>query len=346
MPYAEVSWKPEYRSRPSSSRSPKPTDVVAQYFQMNSPTSVDKAPSQREIGTQTDLTLSIRADRVTWMPKVEEVTEEEIEGMDAKLEFAIKVQPRDVIPERCQSEGRECSESDTSGKPMRSDSASNSNDESEGITVAQRVDQRERQSAPQPTQAAEPTDELRKKRRSVTRTTSKRRSQGDIEKIITEEGEEQRKAMKKLEPLLALSKEENVARGKPLQGKMKLRRGTTMDTGTHHNVMPKKMIGNRKIRASAGSRKGMSYVAAGGEKIPNEGEVDFGFELQEGHRVSLVFQIAEGNKPLGSVTYVVDKGFRVVYDKNMRTGEDMSYTTHKAIGKTFRFRSGRNVWIL
>ena len=52
------------------------------------------------------------------------------------------------------------------------------------------------------------------------------------------------------------------------------------------------------------------------------------------------------NKLLGSVAYVVDKVFRVAYDKNMRTGEDMSYMTHKATGKTFRFRRSRNVWIL
>ena len=77
------------------------------------------------------------------MPKAEDVTEE-IEGMDAKLEFAIKEQQRDVIPERCESEGSKCLESDTSGKPVRSDSASDSNDESERITVAQRVEQRER----------------------------------------------------------------------------------------------------------------------------------------------------------------------------------------------------------
>ena len=90
----------------------------------------------------------------------------------------------------------------------------------------------------------------------------------------------------------------------------------------------------------------MSFVAAGGEKIPNEGEVDFGCGFQEGHRESFVFQIAEVNMPLGSIAYAADKGLRVVYDKNMRTGKDMSYMTHKATGKTFRFRRSRNVWIL
>ena len=74
----------------------------------------------------------------------------------------------------------------------------------------------------------------------------------------------------------------------------------------------------------------MCYVAARGEKILDEGEVEFDFETMEGHQSSMVFQIAEVNKALGSVAYMVDKGYRVVYDKNMVTGEDMSYMTHKA----------------
>ena len=53
--------------------------------------------------------------------------------------------------------------------------------------------------------------------------------------------------------------------------------------------MPKRMVGKRKIRSSEGSRKGMRYVGAGGEKIMNEGEVDFPFESVEGHRSSMVF---------------------------------------------------------
>ena len=59
-----------------------------------------------------------------------------------------------------------------------------------------------------------------------------------------------------------------------------------------------------------------------------------------------MFQIANVNKALGSVAYTVDRAYRVVFDKNMETGEDMSYMTHKATKKTYRFRRERNVWIL
>ena len=128
--------------------------------------------------------------------------------------------------------------------------------------------------------------------------------------------------------------------------KIKLRKGITMDTGAHHNVIPRRMIGKRKVRPSKGSRMGMRYVGAGGEKINNEGEVDFPFESVEGHKQSMIFQIAEVNKPLGSVAYFVDRDFRVVYDKNMVTGEDMSYMIHKPSKTTYRFRRERNIWIL
>ena len=90
----------------------------------------------------------------------------------------------------------------------------------------------------------------------------------------------------------------------------------------------------------------MRYVGAGGEEINNEGEVDFPFESVEGHRQSMIFQIAEVNKPLGSVAYFVDRDFRVVYDKNMATGEDRSYMIHKPTRTGYRFRRERNVWIL
>ena len=127
---------------------------------------------------------------------------------------------------------------------------------------------------------------------------------------------------------------------------VKLRRGITMDTGAHDNVMPERMAGQRKIRASPGSKRGMCYVAAGNEKIANLGEIDFNFTSTEGHPASMVFQIANVNKALGSVAYVVDRAYRVVYDKNMNTGEDLSYMTHKPTGTTYRFRRERNIWKL
>ena len=151
-------------------------------------------------------------------------------------------------------------------------------------------------------------------------------------------------------PLLAVG-EDDVDMTKPKKKttsgkKMRLKRGIAMDTGAHHNVMPKRMAGKRVIRPSPGSKRGMCYVAAGNERIKNEGEVTFDFESLEGHVESFVFQIAEVNKALGSGAYMVDRAFRVVYDKDMDTGEDLSYMIHKPTKKVFRFRREKNVWIL
>ena len=90
----------------------------------------------------------------------------------------------------------------------------------------------------------------------------------------------------------------------------------------------------------------MCYVAAGNERIKNEGEITFDFESLEGHKESFVFQITCVNKALGSGAYMVDHGFRVVYDKDMQADEGLSNMIHKPTKRTFRFRREKNVWIL
>ena len=57
-------------------------------------------------------------------------------------------------------------------------------------------------------------------------------------------------------------------------------------------------------------------------------------------------QIAEVNKALGSGAYMVDHGFRLVYDKDMDTDEDLSYMIHKLFRRAFQFRREMKVWIL
>ena len=57
-------------------------------------------------------------------------------------------------------------------------------------------------------------------------------------------------------------------------------------------------------------------------------------------------QIAEVNKALGSVAYFVDRRYRVVFDQDEVTGDDVSMMTFKPTGKTTKFRRERNIWIL
>ena len=57
-------------------------------------------------------------------------------------------------------------------------------------------------------------------------------------------------------------------------------------------------------------------------------------------------QIAEVNKALGSVSYMVDRGFKVVFDKDPDTGVDLSMMVHKETGQATRFRRDKTVWVL
>ena len=106
-------------------------------------------------------------------------------------------------------------------------------------------------------------------------------------------------------PVLAIDpdKVERIKSGATMtvgKNKLRLRCGITLDTDGHHNMMPKRMAGKRKISPSPGSKSGMCYVAAGNERIKNEGEITFDFESLEGNMESFVFQIAAVNKALGS----------------------------------------------
>ena len=76
------------------------------------------------------------------------------------------------------------------------------------------------------------------------------------------------------------------------------------------------------------------------------GEVDFAFVTPEGDEHSHVFQIAEVNKALGAVSYFGDKQYRVTFDKDDKTGKDISHMIHKPSGQCTRFRRERNVWVL
>ena len=120
-----------------------------------------------------------------------------------------------------------------------------------------------------------------------------------------------------------------------------------MDSGSANNVMPRRMVRRRAaIRPSAGSIRNAYYVAANDGKIANEGEFDFQFKTAENQKKSLVFQVAEVNKALGSISYLVDNAYRVTFDQDLATGKDMSVMVHKPSNTVTRFRREKNIWVL
>ena len=117
-----------------------------------------------------------------------------------------------------------------------------------------------------------------------------------------------------------------------------------MDNGSHHNVMPKRMVKKNRIRESEFSRRGVHYIAANKGKIPNEGETTFEFETMEGEMEYWDFQIAEVNKALASIADRVDHNCRVVFDRDEKTGQDASYILNKTTMKVIKMTRVGNVW--
>ena len=125
-------------------------------------------------------------------------------------------------------------------------------------------------------------------------------------------------------------------------------RGITVDSGAADNVLPRRMVRGKhnKIRPSAASRAGVHYVTASANRIPNEGETDLKFFTSEGKDCNWLFQVAEVNKVLASVSYLVDGNHRVIFDKDEKTGQDLSSIINKTTGEEVKMRRDNNVWVI
>ena len=81
-------------------------------------------------------------------------------------------------------------------------------------------------------------------------------------------------------------------------------------------------------------------------RIANEGETDLKFHTEDGLKLNWTFQVAEVNKVLASVAYMVDTRHRVVFDQDEESGADISFITNKRTGEIVKMRRNRNVWII
>ena len=161
--------------------------------------------------------------------------------------------------------------------------------------------------------------------------------------LSVEEPEPQPEPENSDRPIFVLPKEANKIGGR----RFKMARGITVDSGAADNVMPRRMMRRgMRVRSSEASRAGIHYVAANGSRIPNEGETDFSFQDAEGKKHGWCFQVANVNKVLASVSYMVDSGHRVTFDKCETTGVDLSFIVNKKTGDTVKMRRDRNVWII
>ena len=125
-----------------------------------------------------------------------------------------------------------------------------------------------------------------------------------------------------------------------IAGMSRVKRGFTVDSGAADNVMPIGWIIGMMICKSIGSVAGLMYVAANGSKIPNVGQTSIEFMSGDGTWSKWIFQLAAINKPLVSVSKLIEGGYRVIFDE---TG---SYIEHKKTKERINMRKERGVFIV
>ena len=127
---------------------------------------------------------------------------------------------------------------------------------------------------------------------------------------------------------------------KKIAGMVKIRKGLTVDSGAADHVMPIGWLIMFMVLKSIGQIRGLCYVAANGSRIPNAGEQHVRFMTLDGTWTELVFQLAGINKPLISVSKLIEAGYRVVFE------EENSYIMHKKTRKIIKMTKERGVFVI
>lgn len=112
-----------------------------------------------------------------------------------------------------------------------------------------------------------------------------------------------------------------------------------MDSCAAECVIPPGLV-DAPVTESEGSKRGVFYRGAGGDKIYNEGEQRVEFFNENGQLMAMNFQVARVTKPLASLLKMTKKGNRIVLD------EDGSYVVHKPTGVVTPIREKRGVFVM
>ena len=97
-----------------------------------------------------------------------------------------------------------------------------------------------------------------------------------------------------------------------------------VDSGATDNVVGGNMLTSVETVENEKSRSGVKYEVAEGTLIPNRGEKRVLVESDEGVARGLTVQVTDVNKALLSVSKIVRKGHRVVFELGNSYIEDLS----------------------
>ena len=82
----------------------------------------------------------------------------------------------------------------------------------------------------------------------------------------------------------------------------------TVDSGAAESVWPDGLLPEVETRPSAGSKKGVNYIAANGSRMPNMGEKKVKFKTKDGINSNITFQATKVKKLLAAVSRITEKG--------------------------------------
>ena len=103
-----------------------------------------------------------------------------------------------------------------------------------------------------------------------------------------------------------------------------------LDSGAGEHVASDKDAPGYSVVASRGSRAGQNFVAAGGHKMRNKGEMGLKLRTRDGRSIDTTFQVADVTRPLWSVARICDAGFKVVFTSS---GAEVLSKTGKVLCK-------------
>ena len=95
-----------------------------------------------------------------------------------------------------------------------------------------------------------------------------------------------------------------------------------VDSGATETVVSDEMLQSVQVNEGPASRRGVKYEVANGVRIPNEGEKKFSATTGEGITRGITAQVCNVNKPLLSVSRMVNAGNKVVFDADGSYIED------------------------
>ena len=99
-----------------------------------------------------------------------------------------------------------------------------------------------------------------------------------------------------------------------------------LDSGAADHVVAQADAPSYELKESPGSKAGACFVAANGERIPNQGKVDLHLKLGD-TPITSTFQVSKISRPLWSVGRACDAGYTVTFNK------DGAQIHHLASGK-------------